>query len=101
MRVPDGPAVLGFANTWVIVAVARTLSTLPDQINVLRRIRCGPDAGIADGAWGYAVVAILDDANSYLAYHDHPTHVAVLRDFIAPITSEAARTHFESGGDSL
>ncbi len=91
MRVPDGPTVLGFANTWAIEAAANAHSTLPDQINVLRKFRCGPDAGITDGARGYAVVAILDDANSYLAYHDHPAHVAVLRDSIAPIKSEAAR----------
>jgi hypothetical protein len=80
---------------------ANALSTLPDQINVLRKFRYGPDAGITDGAWDYAVVAILDDATSYLAYRDHPAHVAVLRDFIAPIISDAARIQFESDGDSL
>jgi len=72
MRVPDRPAVLGLANTWTIEAAANALSTLPDQIDVLRKFRCGPDGGITDGAWDYAVIAVLDEANSYLAYHDHP-----------------------------
>lgn len=101
MRVPDGPTVLGFANMWAIEVAANALSTLPDQINVLRNFRCGPDVGITDGAWDYTVIAILDEANSYLAYHDHPAQAAVLRDLIAPIISEAARIQFKSDGDSL
>ena len=76
------------------------LSELPDQIDVLRKFRFGQDAGITDGAWDFAVVAVLDGADDYVEYRDHPAHVAALRDYVVPITSEAARVQFESEGDS-
>ena len=83
-----------------IEAAMIALSTLPDQIDVLRKFRFGPDAGITEGAWDFAVVAVLDDADNYVAYRDDPAHVAVLRDYIAPLISEAARIQFESEGES-
>ena len=83
-----------------IDAAALALSTLPSRIDVLRKIRFGPDAGITDGAWDFAVVAVLDNADDYAEYRDDPTHVAVLRDHVAPIISEAARIQFESESDS-
>jgi hypothetical protein len=83
-----------------IESVTEALGTLPAQIEVLRKFRFGPNAGITDGAWDYAVVAVLDDADAYAAYRDHPAHVAVLRDFVNPIISEVARIQFESDGDS-
>jgi len=83
-----------------IDAAMIALSTLPGQIDVLRKFRFGPDAGIAEGAWDFAVVAVLDDADGYIAYRDHPVHVAVLRDYVAPLISEAARIQFASEGES-
>ena len=82
-----------------IVAAMGALSTLPDQIDVLRKFRYGPDAGITEGTWDFAVVAVLDNADDYISYRDHPTHVAVLRDYVTPIISEAARIQFESAGE--
>ncbi len=84
-----------------IDAAALALSTLPHQIDVLRKFRFGPDAGITEGAWDFAVVAVLDNADDYVAYRDDPAHVAVLRDYLGPLISEAARIQFESEGDSM
>lgn len=83
-----------------IEAAMVALSALPDRIDVLRKFRFGPDAGITDGAWDFAVVAVLDNAHDYVAYRDDPAHIAVLRDSIAPLISEAARIQFESEGES-
>lgn len=79
-----------------IEAAMVALSALPDRIDVLRKFRFGPDAGITEGAWDFAVVAVLDNAHDYIAYRDDPAHMAVLRDSIAPLISEAARIQFES-----
>jgi hypothetical protein len=76
------------------------LSALPERIDVLRRFRFGPDAGITEGAWDFALVAVLDNAHDYVAYRDDPAHKAVLRDSIAPLISEAARIQFESEGEN-
>ena len=83
-----------------IEATMVALSTLPEQVDVLRKFRFGPDAGITEGAWDFAVVAVLDNADDYVAYRDHPAHVAVLRDHLAPLISEAARIQFDSEGES-
>ena len=83
-----------------ISAAMGALSALPDQIDALRKFRFGPDAGITDGAWDFAVVALLDDADDYAEYRDHPAHVAALRDYVVPLLSEAARIQFESEGES-
>ena len=82
-----------------IAAAMDALSTLSDQIEVLRKFRYGPDASITEGTWDFAVIAVLDNADDYIAYRDHPAHVAVLRDHIAPIIFEAARIQFESAGE--
>ena len=83
-----------------IEAAVDALSTLPDQIDVLRKFRFGPDAGITEGAWDFAVVAVLNNADDYISYRDDPAHVAVVRDSIAPLISEAARIQFEGDGES-
>ena len=83
-----------------IEAAMIALSALPDRIDVLRKFRFGPDAGITEGAWDFAVVAVLDNAHDYVAYRDDPAHIAVLRDSIGPLISEAARIQFESEGES-
>jgi hypothetical protein len=82
-----------------ISAATRALSTLPAQIDLLRKFRYGPDLGITEGASDFAVIAVLDNPNDYTAYRDDPAHVAVLRDYIAPIISEAARIQFECAGE--
>jgi len=84
-----------------IESAALALSTLPDQIDVLRKFRFGSDAGITEGEWDFAVVAVVDNADDYVAYRDDPAHVAILRDYLAPLVSEAARIQFESEGDSM
>ena len=84
-----------------VEATMVALSALPDQIDVLRKFRFGPDAGITEGAWDFAVVAVVDTADDYVAYRDDPAHVAVLRDYLAPLIAEAARIQFESDGESM
>jgi len=84
-----------------VEAAMVAISALPDQIDGLRKFRFGPDAGITEGAWDFAVVAVVESADDYVAYRDNPAHVAVLRDYLAPLISEAARIQFESEGDSM
>jgi hypothetical protein len=75
--------------------VSVALGALPDLIDSLRTYRFGADLGMADGNWDYAVVAEFDDVDGYVAYRDHPTHQAVLRDHILPILRERAAVQYE------
>lgn len=60
-----------------VAAVADALRRLPAAIAELRDFRVGPDLGLVDGNWDFAVVADFDDAAGWRAYTDHPAHLAV------------------------
>ena len=71
-------------------AVAAGLATLPSQIPAIRAYRFGPDAGLADGNYDFAVTADFADEAGYLEYRDHPAHRTVITERILPIVAERA-----------
>lgn len=75
--------------------VAVELRTLPPLMTGLRAYRAGPDAGIAEGNYDFAVVADFEDTESYLAYRDHPAHRAVVEQAIGPIRAARASVQFQ------
>ena len=78
-----------------VAAVADGLRALPAQVPTLRAYTVGPDLGLGEGRWDFAVVAEFDDAAGYQAYVDHPAHQAVVTDHIAPIRAERAHAQIE------
>jgi Stress responsive A/B Barrel Domain len=66
------------------------LSALPQSISEIRAYRHGPDAGISDTSWDYAVIGDFDSAADYLAYRNHPVHQALIRDLVQPIVEARA-----------
>lgn len=77
--------------------VASGLAALPDLVPTIRAYRFGPDAGINEGNFDFAVVADFDDVAGYLTYRDHPSHRAVITEHIAPILAERAAVQYEAG----
>lgn len=75
-----------------IAGISRTLQALPGQIPALRNYTAGPDLGLSDGTWDYAVVADVDDLPSFEAYRDHPEHRRVVTDVIGPCIVDRAST---------
>jgi hypothetical protein len=75
--------------------VAEELRALPPLMSGLRAYRFGPDAGIIEGNFDFAVVADFDDAQSYLAYRNHPAHRAMVEQVTTPITRDRASVQFE------
>ena len=71
--------------------VAAELRKLPGLIAELRGYDVGPDAGINQGNYDFAVVADFDDRAGYLAYRNHPAHRAVVDKHITPIVSHPRR----------
>jgi hypothetical protein len=76
-------------------AMTDALRALPAQIPELRDYHVGPDAGLVDGNWDYAVVAECDDEAGWRAYTDHPAHQRALIDIIRPIMAERAAVQYE------
>jgi len=75
--------------------VADELRTLPPLMNGLSSYEIGPDAGIIEGNFDFAVVAEFDTRESYLAYREHPAHQAVIKQFIRPITGARASVQYQ------
>src|SRR5262245_6017440 len=57
--------------------LAAALRALPSKIPEIRSFTCGPDVGVNEGNWHFAVVAEFDDIADQTTYRDHPEHVRV------------------------
>jgi hypothetical protein len=75
--------------------VAEEIRALPPLLSGLCAYHAGPDAGIIEGNFDFAVVADFEDAESYLAYRHHPAHRAVVDQVTTPITRERAALQYE------
>jgi hypothetical protein len=74
---------------------AEELQALQPLLSGLRAFHIGPDAGIVDGNFDFAVVADFDDAESYLGYRNHPAHRAVVEQFTTPIARQRATIQYQ------
>ncbi|MGP4027620.1 Dabb family protein [Actinomadura sp. 3N407] len=75
--------------------VAEKLGELPGVIEEIREYSLGADAGVNPGAHDFVVVADFASRDAYLAYRDHPSHRAVVEQYIAPILAERASIQYE------
>ena len=71
-------------------AMVDGLATLPAAIPQIRSYVTGPDAGLSDGNWDFAVVADFDDVEDWRAYTADATHQQVIVEHIRPIVAERA-----------
>ena len=55
----------------------------------------GPDLGLREGNWDFAVVADFASADDFRAYAEHPDHQAFIRDRLAPVVAERVSIQFE------
>jgi hypothetical protein len=75
--------------------VQTELRALPALMKGVRSYHAGPDAGLVAGNFDFAVVADFEDAESYLAYRDHPAHRAVIEESITPIRQSRASVQLD------
>lgn len=78
-----------------VAEVVEALEALPGQVPTIRSYAVGPNLGLGPGRWDFAVVASFDDARGYQAYVDHPAHVRVAEELIAPIRADRAHVQIE------
>ncbi|MEO7836117.1 MAG: Dabb family protein [Acidimicrobiales bacterium] len=77
-------------------AVLDGLAGLPAVIPELRQYRTGPDLGLVEGNWHFAVAAGFDDEAGWRAYTIHPAHQKVIADLLRPILADRAAVQYES-----
>jgi Stress responsive A/B Barrel Domain len=76
--------------------VATELAKLPSIVPSLRAFASGPDAGLAQGNFDFAVSADFDDEAGYLAYRDDPAHREIVDRYILPIVAQRVAVQFET-----
>jgi hypothetical protein len=76
-------------------ALADELRKLPAAVDSIRAYHLGPDAGVNQGNFDFAVVADFDDADGYRAYRDHPAHRAVIEQHVNPIVARRTAVQYE------
>jgi len=74
---------------------AAELTALAPKLAGLRAYHAGPDRGLVEGNFDFAVVADFDDSASYLAYRDHPEHQDIIARFSRPHTQRRAAVQYE------
>jgi hypothetical protein len=75
--------------------VAVALRKLAPTIPAIRAYACGPDAGITEGNFDFAVSADFDDEAGYISYRDNPDHRAIITERILPIAAQRAAVQYE------
>lgn len=78
-----------------VSATRRALDGLPALVPTIRDYRHGGDAGVNSGNFDYVVVADFDDVDGYLAYRDHPDHLALIAEHIAGRVADRAAVQYE------
>jgi heme-degrading monooxygenase HmoA len=74
---------------------AAELRALAPTMPGLRAYHAGPDAGLNEGNFDFAVVADFEDVQSYLAYRDDPEHQQIIARYSRPNTKARAAVQYE------
>jgi antibiotic biosynthesis monooxygenase (ABM) superfamily enzyme len=71
-------------------AVTALAATLPE----VRSMAVGADLGLRAGNASFAIAAQFDDVDAFTVYADHPEHVRLIKELIAPHISERHPVQF-------
>ncbi len=74
---------------------AAEVAKLPSIVPSVRAFVSGPDVGLNQGNFDFAVCADFDDEAGYLAYRDDPGHRDTVQRYILPIAAQRAAVQFE------
>jgi hypothetical protein len=75
--------------------VVTEVAKLPSIVPSVRAFASGPDAGLNQGNFDFAVTADFDGEDGYVAYRDDPGHREVVQRYITPILDRRAAVQFE------
>jgi hypothetical protein len=75
--------------------VANGVAKLPSMVPSIRAFASGPDAGLAEGNFDFAVTADFDDEAGFFAYRDDPGHREIIQRYILPLAAQRVAVQFE------
>ena len=77
-------------------ALSAALATMPAAIPEIANYSFGPDAGLSEGNFDFAVVGEFNSRDDYATYRDNADHQALIKDHIAGKISARAAVQFDS-----
>ena len=80
-----------------VAAAGAALDALVADIAEVADYRHGPDLGLADGNYDYAIVGEFASVEDYVVYRDHPEHRRVIADYITGRVSARAAAQYDAG----
>lgn len=78
-----------------VASLEEGLFLLAQTIDEIAQYTYGPDLGLRDGNYDFAVVADFESAGDFRTYVDHPDHQAFVKDRLAPVLAERVSLQFE------
>ncbi|MGH7611844.1 MAG: Dabb family protein [Candidatus Dormibacteria bacterium] len=81
-----------------IAELAVRLRALREQIPELSAMQCGPDLGVLEEPFNFAISADFLDVPAYEAYARHPAHQRVIKELIAPWLVTRCRAQIDLSG---
>ena len=85
---PDAPADAAKSLEEGLFLIAQT-------IEEISAYTYGPDLGLRDGNYDFAVVAVFENEADFRTYVDHPDHQAFIRERLTPVVAERVSIQFE------
>ena len=77
-----------------VAAAAVALEALKSTIPVIRSSVHGPDLGAVAGNYSYGASMQFDSVDDFLAYREHPDHVAFVATYLTGFVAERAGIQF-------
>lgn len=64
------------------------------QVPGMLNLTAGPDAGLREGNFDFAIVADFEDEAAYRAYDEDPEHNRIRRELVAPVAAAVERCQY-------
>lgn len=77
--------------------MARALHGLVHEIPEIRALAFGPNLGPSAEEWTHVLIVTMQDMDAVQRYLEHPAHVRVVQDHIAPIRAARVALDLEVG----
>ena len=78
-----------------IASLEEGLFLIAQTIDEIAAYTYGPDLGLRDGTWDFAVVADFESEQDFRTYVDHPDHQAFIQQRLTPVLKDRASLQFE------
>jgi Stress responsive A/B Barrel Domain len=76
-------------------ATLAALRRLPEEVGGMTSFAVGPDAGLREGNAHTALVADFPDVEAWRRYAEHPAHLQVIAEHVAPYLAARTAAQYE------